>query len=67
VRETVAGLRGAFVALPVPGVALQFGDVLSATAGAFNALRPSLADQIGAAVICLVASGSVRWSAPKRR
>ena len=49
VRETVAGLRGTFVALPVPRIALQFGDVLSATAGAFNALRPSLADQIGAA------------------
>jgi hypothetical protein len=49
VRETVAGLRGAFVALPMPRVALQLSGVLSATAGAFNALRPSLADQIGAA------------------
>jgi hypothetical protein len=49
VRETIAGLRRAFVALPVPRIALQFCDTLSATARASNALRPSLADQIGAA------------------
>jgi hypothetical protein len=48
VRETVARLRRTLVALPMPRIALQLSGLRSATAGAMNALRPSLTDQIGA-------------------
>ena len=49
VRETVARLRGALVALPVPRIVLQLSGLRRATAGAMDAFRPSLADQISAA------------------
>jgi len=47
-REAITALRGALVALPVPGVALQLRRVLSAAARAPDAFGPSLADKIGA-------------------
>jgi hypothetical protein len=48
VREAIAGLRSALVALPVPRITLQLSGVLSAAARAADALRPAFADKIGA-------------------
>ena len=47
-REAITALRGALVALPVPGVALQLRRVLSAAARAPDAFGPFLSDKIGA-------------------
>ena len=46
VREAIAGLTRAFVALPMVRVVLERGRIFSATARAANAFRPTLADQI---------------------
>jgi|ERR1700674_4806838 len=49
VRETIGRVFRALVALPMPRVALQFRGVFSAAARAADALRPALANKIGAA------------------
>ena len=48
VRESIAGWFPAFVALPMPRIALQLSGLDSATARAMDALGPAFADQIGA-------------------
>jgi hypothetical protein len=53
VREAIAALRSALVALPMPRVALQLRGVLSSTARAADTLGPSLTDQIGATGILI--------------
>src|SRR5208282_632074 len=48
VRETIASLRSALVALPTPRMPLQFGGVFGTTARATDTLGPATANQIGA-------------------
>jgi len=47
VGEPIAGLRSAIVALPVPRIAFQFGN-LSPAAGTTDAFGPAAPDEIGA-------------------
>jgi hypothetical protein len=51
VREAVATLRSALIALPVPRLAVQLMRVLSAAARAEDAFWPSLTDKISAASV----------------
>src|SRR6266446_2786732 len=53
VREAITALWGALVALPMPGVALQFGGFGSATARAMDAFGPSFANKVSAASILI--------------